>query len=180
MLSFFIHLRQIYLGLCICVYLTVLFQAQHQSYDVALVRWALWAFTWSSGQVKNYWPTQSRYIRFTGFHVTIHSVKFPFPSLVMQVHVIYYRVDSIWISKKNGYQFSPWIRLYIHNHKNSYCKIKFSLWVLHIVHMWLANFTGCVFCIQLHINLILIQICLVNSMNISKISLLETGKCCLS
>lgn len=47
-------------------------------------------------------------------------------------------------------------------------------------HIWLANFTGCVFCVQLHINLIHIQICLVNSMNISKISLLETSKCCLN
>lgn len=153
MLSFFIHLRQICLGLCI--YLTVLFQAQHQSYDVALFRWALWAFTWSSGQVKNYWPTQSRYIRFTGFRVTIHSVKFPFPSLVMQAHVIYYRVDSLWISIKNGYQFPSWVRLYIHIHKNSYCKI--LLMSLTHFHIWLANFTGCVFCIHLHINLIHIQ-----------------------
>lgn len=51
------YLKNIYVWLCVYVCVVVLLQPQwlHQSYDMALFMWALWAFTWSSEQRKKYW-----------------------------------------------------------------------------------------------------------------------------
>lgn len=70
--------------ICVCCSF-IAATVMYQSYDMAFFIWALWAFTWSSGQRKNFWHRWSRYIKFTGFHITTVQKSYLCSFIVLQV-----------------------------------------------------------------------------------------------